>query len=155
MRENGVVIKVTDRRADVAIEHARATGVHACGGCTICKPRGGHRFVLSVPPGKLSENDRVTVEIPVPSPWRGIILVFGLPVLALMVGLAVGTYWTGLHDWLGFGTEGTALVTGVVFALAAFGLAFLEDRRFRRKHRPHVVDVEPSSPGGAETESSP
>ncbi len=149
MQETGVVIRVTDERADVAIEHAREGGVRACGGCTMCRPRGGHRFVLSVPAGELSENDRVTVEVPVPSPWRGIVLVFALPVLALMVGLALGTYWTGLHGWLGLGAEGTALATGVIFASGAFGLAVLEDRRFRRAHQPNVVDVHPASPSGS------
>lgn len=81
----------------------------------------------------------MTVEIPVPSPWRALALVFVLPLVGLMAGMAVGSAWKGLQRALGLMADAAALALGCALALAAFALAVFEERRLRRRHVPRVV----------------
>jgi positive regulator of sigma E activity len=137
-REAGIVVSVSGGEAVVRIRHRPDP---SCRGCTACKPEGGLQFVLTVDDDGLSEGDRVTVEIPVPSPWQGILLVFVVPLAALVAGLGVGASWSGLQKAVGLGAEGTGLALGAALAALSFALAALVDRRFRRRNKPRVIEV--------------
>ena len=89
----------------------------------------------------LGEGDQVTVEVLMPSPWRGILLIFGVPLVALMIGLVVGSQWTPFQEWTGLGPEGAGLAAGGALGALAFALAWVEERRFEKRHRPRVTEI--------------
>ena len=139
-RETGTVVRVAGGKAGVRIRHAPSADCH---GCTACHPGGGERFLLWIDAGNLAEGDEVTLDIPLPSPWRAIGLVFALPLAALMAGIIGGSEWTGFHRLTGLDAESGAIVLGLTLALAAFLIAITVERRFSRRHRPRVVEVRP------------
>ena len=138
MRENGIVVRVDGGRAIVRIHHRPDP---SCRGCTLCKPEGSLKFVLTVDADGLAEGDLVTLEIPVPSAWQGILLVFAVPLAALVAGLAIGGSWPGLQRAVGLGAEAAGLVLGAALAILAFAAAAFVDRRFRRRNKARVVQV--------------
>ena len=138
MQEKGTVAEVMGNRATVRIRHVRGP---ACQGCTACRPFGGGTFALEVEAEGLAPGDEVVIDVPTPSPWRAVVLLFGTPLAALVGGLVAGASWTRLQGWLGFGPEGTGLALGTVLGIAAFVAAAIEDRRFRNRHRPSVIQV--------------
>lgn len=138
MQESGSVIEVAGGRAAIQIRRQRN---EQCSGCAACRTEGGRGLVLRVEADDLKVGDRVTVEVPLVSPWRALLLVFGLPLAALMTGIAVGSQWTWLQAHLGLKAEATGLALGVALGLVAFGGAWLEDRRFAQRHRPHLLEV--------------
>jgi positive regulator of sigma E activity len=139
MQETGTVIRISENRAAVSIQ--RPTGKQ-CAGCHACKPMGEHRFVLWVDADDLAEGDRVTVEVPTPGPWRASLLVFGLPLVALVAGLVIGSRWTRLQEATGLGPEGAGLAAGVALAVLCFAGAVTEERRFAKRHRPRIIKIE-------------
>jgi len=138
MRENGTVVKASGGRAAIRI---RREAGEACRGCTACRPMGDEGLVLWVEAESLAEGDEVTVEVPLPNPWHGIVLVFALPLAALVAGLVIGNAWTGWQTAVRLGPEAAGIVLGGGLALAAFVLARLYERRFDRRHQPRLIEV--------------
>jgi hypothetical protein len=145
VQEEGTVIRVAAGRAAVRILHEPGP---ACRGCAACRSLGGGAFAVEVAAADLAEGDAVLLEVPLPPAWRGIVLLFAAPLAALMGGLVVGASWAGLQALLGWGPEGTGLLVGAALGAGAFVVAALEDRRFRRRHRPRVVRVLARRAGG-------
>jgi positive regulator of sigma E activity len=137
--ESGKVLKVSEGRA--AVQDRREPG-RQCGGCSACRLFGEQGFVLWVDAAELRADDRVTVEVPQVNPWRAIAMVFALPLAALVAGLIAGSRWPWLQHHLGMDAGMTGLVLGAGLALVALVLAWLDDKRFSRQHRPHVVEVQ-------------
>ena len=167
MQEEGTVIRVAAGRATVRVLHEPGpacrgctAGCHGCAAavraCALQKQPTPAAVAAGVAPGfavevqaeGLAEGDAVLLEVPLPPAWRAIILLFAAPLAALVGGLVVGASWTGLQALLGWGAEGTGLLVGAVLGAGAFGLAALEDRRFRRRHRPRVIRVLAGRAGG-------
>ncbi len=148
MRVTGTVVEAGDGRASVRVRHERGP---ECRGCQACHPSAAHGLVLDVRAEGLSPGDRVAVEVPLPSPWRAVLLVFVLPLVALVAGLLAGSHWTGLQAALGLGSEGTGLALGAGLGGAAFALAVLQERRLQGKAQPRVVGpAETGPPEGPE-----
>lgn len=138
VQEAGTVVRLEGGRAGIRIQHDRGP---ACHGCTACRPLGGDDFLLWVNAGDLRPGDEVTVEIPLPSAWRGIGMVLALPLAALMAGVIGGSAWTGLQRWTGLGPDTAGFALGGCLALAALLAARLWDRRFARRYQPRVIDT--------------
>ncbi len=136
--ETGTVVRIEDGRAAVRIRPERSD---ACRSCCACQALGTAEFILWVSADGLQAGDQVTVAVPLPGVWRGIALVFAVPLAVGLAGLVAGSVWTGLQQALGLGPEATGLILGGGLALAAFLAARAEDRRFDLAHQPHVVEV--------------
>jgi len=146
MRERGTVVCLSEGRA--AVRLARQPGP-ACQQCRACQTTGGE-LLLWVEARDLVVGDEVTLEVPLPNVWRSIALVFGLPLAAVVAGLIIGSPWGGLQQVARLGPEGTAVAASAVLGALAFLAALVEERRFARRHRPEVVEVQhgsqPASP---------
>jgi hypothetical protein len=112
-----------------------------CRQCAACGARGDQGHLLSVADPRLAVGDEVTVEVPLPGPWRGIGLVLALPLAAGITGLLVGSAWTGFQRAVGLEAEPAGMLLGAAMGVGAFLVALLEDRRFRRAYPPRVVEV--------------
>jgi positive regulator of sigma E activity len=139
VRESGTVVRVEGARAAVTLD---PHDTKACRGCAACKPMGENRLGLWVDAGDLETGDRVTVEVPLPSPWRAILLVFGLPLVALVVGVMAGGHWEWFQDVTGLGAEAAGLALGGVLGAGCFAVAVFEERRFADRHQPRVLSAE-------------
>jgi positive regulator of sigma E activity len=138
VQERGTVESVDGRRARVRVHPARP---EACRQCRACEPAGQGVFLLRVEAGDLRPGDRVTVEVPLPGPWRAIGLVLALPLAAMLGGAVLGAESQSLQGWLGLDGDASALLTGLVFAAVALAAAAVCERQFRRRHRPRVTEV--------------
>jgi len=145
LREEGTVVRVSGRQAAVRIHPADNSA--ACARCSACRPTESGELLLWVDAADLAEGDRVRVQVPLPSPWRGILLVFAAPAAALVAGLAVGSRWEGLQTALDLGPDASGAFLGAALAVLALVVAAMEDRRFRRRHRPRVERLPPHSIG--------
>jgi len=146
MRETGTVVTIQGDRAAIQVRRAPQTSAgqavgEACRGCTACRPMGDEGLVLWVAAESLAEGDEVTVEVPLPNPWHGIVLVFALPLAALVAGLAIGNAWTAWQTAVRLGPEAAGIVLGGALAMAAFLLARVYERRFDRRHPPRLIEV--------------
>ena len=137
MRERGTVVRLSEGRA--AVRLARPPGP-ACRQCRACQTTGGE-LLLWVEARDLAVGDEVTLEVPLPNVWRSIVLVFGLPLAAVVAGLVLGSQWAGLQQVAHLSPEGTAVAASAVLGALAFLAAIVEDRRFARRERPEIVDV--------------
>ena len=146
MRERGTVVRLSEGRA--AVRLARQPGP-ACQQCRACQTTGGE-LLLWVEARDLVVGDEVTLEVPLPNVWRSIALVFGLPLAAVVAGLVLGSQWAGLQQVARLGPEWTAVAASAVLGALAFLAAMIEDRRFAKRHRPEIVEVQhgsqPASP---------
>jgi len=145
MRETGTVIRLCGGRAAIRIE---SPAPEVCRSCRACQAIGPDRsgFVLWVDADDLAahpvqEGDQVTIDVALPSPWRAILLVFVVPLAALLTGLVLGSQWTALQRWTGLGPQGAGLVGGGVLIALAFVVVWMGERRFEKRHRPRVVEV--------------
>ncbi|MFO8014700.1 MAG: SoxR reducing system RseC family protein [Phycisphaerae bacterium] len=141
VHEGGTVESVAGGSARVRVRPARP---EACQHCRACEPAGQGVFLLQVEAGDLRPGDRVTVEVPLPGTWRAIGFVLALPLAAMVAGAVLGAEWRGLREWLGLDADATSLLAALVLATVALASAAACERRFRRRHRPRVLQVHPS-----------
>ena len=87
----------------------------------------------------------ITIDVPQASPWRGILMVFALPLAGLMIGLIGGGEWPWLQHLLGLDAGMTGFVLGALLAIGAFLFAWFDDQRFTRRHPPRIVGVRRAS----------
>lgn len=104
-------------------------------------PRDGGDFLLWIEAEGLGEGDRVTVEVAVPGPWRAILLVFALPLAFFVTGILIGSEWQGFQEMTGLGRDAGGIALGMGLLPVPLVIAIVAERRFRRRHRPHVTKV--------------
>lgn len=138
MQETGDVIEVRANQAAIQIRRQRS---ERCAGCTACRALGEQGLVLWIETPDLRVGDRVTVDVPLVDPWRALLLVFGVPLAAVVAGIVVGSKWPWLQATLGLAADSAGLALGALGGLAAFAAAWLADRRFARRHRPRIVEI--------------
>jgi len=151
MRERGTVVRLSAGRA--AVRLARQPGP-ACRQCRACQTAGGE-LLLWIETRDLGIGDEVTLDVPLPNVWRSIALVFGLPLAAVVAGLVLGSQWAGLQQVARLSPEGTAVAASAVLGALAFLAALVEERRFARRHRPEVVEVQHGSQPASPFETRP
>ena len=155
MRERGTVVRLSEGRAAVRLSRQPGPACRQCRACQTTGRRGrldvaSGELVLWVEARDLAVGDEVTLEVPLPNVWRSIALVFGLPLAAVVAGLVLGSQWAGLQQVARLGPEWTAVAASAVLGALAFLAAMIEDRRFAKRHRPEIVEVQhgsqPASP---------
>ncbi len=111
-KEPGIVTDIERDKAVVKVEPG--SGVD-CSSCCGCSSKGSGEHFMEVDRGKLEAGDRVEVRIPSYSGYTSMILLFGLPMVFFLLGLAGGTY-LGDNPWYALAGGGGGLA--VSFAVA-------------------------------------
>lgn len=137
--EEGVARSVSNGKAVIEISNISS---EECARCGVCVTAGDTTRLLDVEsiPG-LEVGDRVTLKIDSPSPYKGISLLFFLPIMAFIVGCIVAAE----VDFILPESENARMgITGLLFFLVSLGLAGLYDRRVRSKDMfpPEILSIE-------------
>ncbi len=77
-----------------------------------------------------SVGDRVEVEIPERDPLLAALLLFGLPLLGMLLGVVAGTLLERALNW---DSEGPAVLLGAVLLLASFFFVKIREKRLAKK----------------------
>lgn len=135
MAEKGTVVEITDDVAKVELDETEA-----CGRCGLCRSAGRGKMLLEVEavPG-LAAGRKVLIEGGEKS-WAASIMLFLVPMVALVVGLVLGQYVRigGLSE------ESSSAILGTAFLAVSFTGAILWERRRRARRppeRPRVVMI--------------
>jgi positive regulator of sigma E activity len=129
--ETGRVLEVAGETARVEV---RPESVEACAGCRLCRDgEGGHYLELPAPPG-LEQGQVVLVELPAGDDLRAAIVVFLLPVVALIAGAILGSMFPA---WLSRPELGQTFCAAVGAGFCV-GLAILVVRGYDRRYRKRV-----------------
>ena len=138
MEEEGIVIQTDENMAMVRIKRSQA-----CGACQACA-RGGSDFMeaWAVNSCGAEVGDRVWLKISSGELLRGSFVVYILPLLAMLLGLAVGN---GLAFFLGLQSkiEQISVLTGIFFlGLSLFGIYRYGERiKGSSRFRPQITRI--------------
>jgi sigma-E factor negative regulatory protein RseC len=125
MQEQGIVIQSTSGRAQVRIERTES-----CEGCHGCLYQDSGHFMVADVVDRVgtSPGDRVRLETEAASPVKASLLLFGVPLVALFAGYAVGA---ALAPVLGVpqASQGIGIAGAAIFFAASFGVLSLVSRR--------------------------
>ncbi len=140
MREWGVVRSVSGGGVEVSM----APAPEGCGDCRACGPSAEGRILVVSGPAGLRPGQRVEVDVVERGALGPAVVGFLVPVVALIVGAAVGSAvpgWSGLRSLspaVGGALGGLALLLGALVP------ARIYDRRLRRRPpAARIVSVEP------------
>ncbi len=128
MIEQGEVIAAAGSRARVRLP--RNDSCRACGLCLFAGDGRGMILEAENPAGA-GVGDRVEVELERRDPLAAAVLLFGLPLLAMLAGAGAG--WA-LAGRLGFSPDGGAVLLGALLTAGTFIL--VRRREIRRKQNP-------------------
>jgi len=127
MIEIGQVAETNGGRAKVVIPRKDKCG--KCGKCLFASEGQGMWLEAENRVGA-GLGDEVEVEIPERDPLVAALLLFGLPLLGLLVGVFSGY---ALAEILGWESNSIAILLGFVFLAAAFVFVRMYDRRRQKK----------------------
>lgn len=116
MTEQGVVKELKGQFAVVQMQkHA------ACAGCNACKKGSSDNdiFIEAENPINASVGDKVEVDLEAPNLLTAAIIVYMIPLLALLIGVFIGYK---------MGSDMMSAILGVVFMAATFGMIKLKDK---------------------------
>jgi sigma-E factor negative regulatory protein RseC len=138
VQEKGIVIETAGGRARVRIDRTEA-----CEGCHGCLYQAdGHFMVADVVDRVGAEpGDRVSIETVGPSPVSASLLVFGVPLVLLFAGYAVGA---ALAPAVGApqASQGIGIAGAAIMFAASFGVLWLVSRRRAAQSAGQSVIVE-------------
>ncbi len=129
MERTGVVIKVEAGMATVRFERAKACA--RCRGCISA----GENHAMAVMENTLDAEvgDRVAISLHARSLIKASLIMYGIPLLALLAGV-----------WLGSGAGNIwAAAGGVLFAACAYIIIHMLEPRFERmsEFKPRMIDI--------------
>ncbi len=136
--EEGVVRSVTDGKAVVEINNISS---EECARCGVCISAGDTTRLLHVEsvPG-LEAGNKVTLKIDSPSLYKGISLLFFLPVVSFIIGCIVATK---IDFILPAAANARMGLMGLLFFLMSLGLAAMYDRSTKKNLLPpEILSVE-------------
>lgn len=140
MIEQGVVRSVQEGLVRIQVLSSSAESCASCGGCEA----GADGRILEVTASEgLAPGRRVLLEVPEPGGLGPVLVVFLLPVLALVGGAVIGALtpsWTG---WEFLSPTGFAFFGALVLLAPSVYLVRWYDRAVERKQaRPRVLRIE-------------
>lgn len=127
MEEEGVVVAIEE-----GVARVRMSRGSRCEGCRACSLLGGEPELELPATEGLEVGAKVLVEIPEQGSWLSPVLLFALPILALVGGVVVGEQWRPA----GLGGESASLVLGFGGLVLVFLVAVVIDRAFVRGRQP-------------------
>ena len=138
LREQGVVVAVTDGVARVAMDATEHTRCGACGLCRAAKD--GKQMLLDArAPEGISVGDRVTVEVPLPGPGRSAVLLLLVPLVLFVGGLILGEVLRAKGVLPG--GSGMSLAPAFGLMVVWYVAVAVYDRHLRRspEHEPRII----------------
>jgi len=139
--ESGEVVSTSPMRA--VVKTIRSEACHSCGAKDMCNSLGGGKVMLVEAENRIgaAPGDRVVIEISDRAFLSGAFFVYFVPVVALVVGAALGNYFAGAR---GLDPNLSALVAGgAAFAVSMAVSLFLANRMAARSPAfiPRIVSV--------------
>ena len=140
MRQTGKVIELKGKKAVV-----RFVRSDACGHCNACFRLGSNEADIEIDNTlKAKLDDVVGIEMHGKSVLKASLLLYGLPLVALLVGAFIGSFKGDLYSAL----AGLLFVAGAFFILRAFEPKFSRMTEFK----PRMVEIMEKTDAPAETE---
>ena len=130
VEDTGLVVSVSEDKATVQLDHKSKED---CGSCCACSAHGGGPPSLDVPRGDLKEGDRVSVRIPRVNTYLSMALVFGLPLVLFLAGMAIGRQLEGDEP-----VGNMAALGGILGIIVAFLIAWLVNRAIMQRAAPEA-----------------
>lgn len=142
MKQTGLVLAVSGKKATVRFKRS-----DACGHCNACFRLGGNEAdieidnTLGAQPG-----DTVSIELHGKSVFKASVIVYGIPLLALIAGAALGSVWGELY----------AALAAVLFSAGSFFILRALEPRFSRMNefKPRMTDIIKSETTEGETDDA-
>lgn len=127
--EEGIIEKTQDNRARVRIE--RSSSCTQCESRGACRVVGGKAMVIDVSnPLRAKVGDRVEIGVPTQSFLKLTLLVYLLPVIALIMGAGLGRAW---GQTIGLESSLAAVLGGGLFMGLTFAVLKIFDRSAGQK----------------------
>lgn len=142
MKQTGVVTAVSGKKATV-----RFTRSDACGHCNACFRLGGNEADIEIENSLGAKTgDIVAIELHGKSVFKASAIVYGIPVIALVAGAAIGSIWGELY---------TALAA-VLFAAGSFFILRALEPKFSRMNefKPRMTDIITQEDSKGETDNA-
>lgn len=134
VEDTGTVLTVGAEKATIRLDHKRKD----CAGCCACSAFGTAAYTIEVARGELQEGERVRVRIPRVNEYVSMLLVFILPLVLFMGGIAAGRLFEP-DERIG----GASVSGGVVGLVVAFAIAWTVNRLVIRKAVPEAHRLQP------------
>lgn len=142
MKQQGTVIKTDGRRATV-----RFVKSGACGNCNACFRFGGNEADIEMAnPLNAKEGQRVYIEMHARSVLKASIVVYGIPIICLIAGVAAGSLISEVYGAIG----GVLLCAGSYFILRGLEPKFAKMNEFKPRMTGFVEDEEMENTAKAE-----
>lgn len=129
MRQTGRVMKADRDRATV-----RFLRSDACGHCNACFTLGSNEADIEIDNVlNAKEGDTVRIELHGKSVFKASLIVYGVPLIALIAGAALGSIWGDMYTALG----------GVLFAAGSFFILRALEPKFSRskEFKPRMIEI--------------
>ncbi|MEW6715838.1 MAG: SoxR reducing system RseC family protein [Nitrospirota bacterium] len=126
MEETGTVIKVEGITARVKVQ--KRGSCEGCAATGVCDPSEGGMEIEALNPLNAKAGQTVKVSIAAQSYLKGTMLIYGLPLMALVAGAITGKV-IGEEYFKGFDSDGAAALLG----FSAFVLTFIFARSWSKK----------------------
>lgn len=129
MRQTGVVVLDKGKTAVVRFKKS-----DACGHCNACFRLGGNEAEVELDnPLRAKAGDEVVIELHGKSVLSASLIVYGVPLVGLVAGVALGSVWGDLY----------AALAAVLFAAGAFFILRALEPRFSRmrEFKPRMVEI--------------
>lgn len=138
MQESGTIMEIKERT--MVVEFERSSMCEKCGACE----RAQQAMLMEVERiGDASLGDRVQVELPERTVLRAALTAYGVPLVALLIGLVIGYFLPGWARLPG-NPDLYAVALGALLAAGAFLILHLTEHKRRQSGRyaPKVVQIE-------------
>lgn len=140
IEETGTVIKVEGITARVKVQ--KRGSCEGCAATGVCDPSEGGMEIEALNPVHAKVGQTVKVSIAASSYLKGTMLIYGLPVMALVAGAITGKV-IGEEHFKGFDSDAVAALLG----FSAFALTFLFARNWskkaerRKEYKPVIEEI--------------
>lgn len=129
MHQIGVVIELNGDKAKLRFKRSKA-----CANCKVCMSAGAEHAIVEIQNTIGAKvGDSVEIMLHSRNIVKASVIAYGIPLILLLLGVALGSQW---GDWYAAGT-------GIVFALAGFGVLRLLELKFARmgEFKPRMIRI--------------
>lgn len=138
MKECGLVLEVMDNKAVVNIKRKSA-----CGHCKACEMgRSDVKEINIVAKNEIGAqvDDNVNIIMDTPDVLKAAIIVYLIPLIALVSGVALGTFIAKIK---GFSTDWTGVITGLLFLGISYIYVRTQDKKLSatKKYEPIITEI--------------
>lgn len=138
MKECGLVLEVMDQKAVVNIKRKSACG--SCKACEMGKSDVKELNVIAKNEIGAKVNDNVNIIMATPDVLKAAIIVYLIPLIALIVGIGLGTF---ISRSLNYQSEWISIFTGLVFIAISYLYVRKQDKKLAltKKYDPVITEI--------------